>query len=149
MVGEHRQIGYPRADFVSVLFGHDAHGLCNVSKVVDHPGRQQLAKGHRAERWMLAWQIQFVCRQPPGAQRAEVVGAQSGELVEQRLKRSIDVARSMSESIVWLEPDAVPARQNDARARHPVRLLTVDQMSNDIKRAERIRSLVAANPRVG
>src|SRR5688572_7413138 len=149
MVGVYWHIGHPGTDFTPILLRHYAHGLRNVSEIVHDPGGQQLTEGHRAKGGMLARQIQLACGQLPRAQHVEVLGSQPGKLVEQRLEPPVDVARSMPESIVRLKPEALAPRKDDARTRHPVRLLAINQVSNDIERAERVRAFSSADPRVG
>ena len=43
MIGQHRQVLNPGADRILVLFGHHPRDLCQVSQIVNHPGREQLA----------------------------------------------------------------------------------------------------------
>jgi len=40
MVGQHREIGYPRPDFIMVLLRHHPRYLRQVAEVVHHPCRQ-------------------------------------------------------------------------------------------------------------
>jgi hypothetical protein len=43
MIGQHWQVRDPGTDLISVLFGHHPRDLCQVSQIVHHPGREQLA----------------------------------------------------------------------------------------------------------
>src|SRR5688572_26499861 len=149
MIGEYWQIGYPGTDLAVVLLRHHSYGLRDVSEIVHDPRGEQLPERDGTERGVLARQVQVARSELPRPQQLEVVSSQPRKLVEQRRQRPIDVSGAVPESIVRLEPRAWSAREDDARARDPVRLLTVDQMSDDIEGAERLRAFVAANPRLG
>ena len=72
MVGHHRQVGHPWADFFPILFGHHSRYLSNVPEIVNNPGGQQLPQGHRAQAGMGARQVQILLSQVPGAKQFEV-----------------------------------------------------------------------------
>jgi hypothetical protein len=146
MVCEYRQIWYPWTDLAAILLRHHTHGLRNVTEIMDDPGREQLSQCHGTERRMFAWQIQLARRELPRSHQREIVSALPGKLVEQRRKRPIDIARPVPKSVVWLESRVLTARKDDERTGNPISLLAVDQMSDDIERAERVRPFRAARP---
>ncbi len=149
MIGQHRQVRDPGADLAVILLGHHAHRLRDVSEIMHHPRGEQLPQRDGPQRRMFARQVEIGRRQLPRTQLIDALDSQPRKLVEQRRKRSIDVAAAVPESIVRLEAQALPTRENDAGARNPIGLLTIDQMSDDIKGAEGIRALGATDPGVG
>ena len=133
MIGQDRQERYPRTDRILVLLRHDARDLGDVTEVVYHPSREQLAERHGSERRVHPRQAEIGRRETPRDQQREVRGAQFGEFVEQRLQRAVHVPRTMTKAIVRLEPDVRPAREDDLRAGDPIRLLAVDQVTDDVE----------------
>ena len=58
----------------------------------------------------------------------------------------MSVALSVPEPIVRRESLVSIIGENDPRARHPVGFFAVDQMADDIERAESFRGFIAAHP---
>ena len=50
----------------------------------------------------------------------------------------------VAEAIVGLEPAILALGQDDASAHHPIRFLTIDQMTDIVERAERVATFGAA-----
>ena len=95
---------------------------------------------------MLARKVELPRRQPPRRQQLEVVGAKPSKLVEQRAQRPADVPLVMPKPVVRLEGQIGTAGQDDPRARDPVRLLPVNQVSEDVEGAEGLRPLRRMGP---
>ena len=55
----------------------------------------------------------------------------------------------MPEAVVGLEERVRPPGQDDARPGHPVRLLAVDQVTDDVEGVERVGAFHPADPGVG
>ena len=91
-------------------------------------------------------EVEVCRRQLPRSQHLQIVGPQFCEFLQQQLRRPIHIARAMTESIVRLEARIRSAREDDARPRNPIRLLAIDQVSDDIERAESARPFHSSNP---
>src|SRR5690349_4949971 len=110
------------------------------------PGRQEVRERDRAEPRVLTAQIELRSRELPRRELAKVLRAERRELVEQRIERARGVAGAMAEPIVWLEAAVRTLRQDDARPRHPVRFLAIDQMADVVEGTERVGTLGGASP---
>ena len=109
--------------------------------------RENLPQGHRAEARVLPGQIELCFGQVPGLENPEVLGPETGELIEQRVERTLCVPRTMAGTIIRLEATVWTLRENDAGARHPIGFLTIDQMADVVEGTEGLRPLRAASPR--
>src|SRR5258706_236378 len=117
-----------------------------MSQVMHHPGRQELPERDRAEARVLTSQLELRRGHLPRLERAEVLRAEPGELVEQRIQRACRVAGAMAEPIVWLESTVRPLGQDDACPWHPVGFFAIDEMADVVEGTERIGPLGAARP---
>src|SRR5213593_3458630 len=147
-VRQDRQERNPRPHLASVLFRHHARDLGEVPQVVRHPGRQQLTQRDRAQRGVLARQVELRFEMP-GLQQFDVRGAKPLELTQQRFEGAAGVAGPMAKAIVWFEANARAAGQDHSRPGNPVGFLAVDQVSDVVERAERLRAFVPPRPRLG
>src|SRR4029077_7307238 len=118
----------------------------NMSEVVHYPGCQELSQRDRAEPRVLAREVELHVRQVPGFERAEILGAEPGELVEEGVEGALRIPRAVTESVVRLEAPGGALRENDAGARHPIGFLAVDQVTDVVEGTERLRPLRAASP---
>ncbi len=147
MIGENRQELHAGAGVFFVLFGHHARNLRDVSEIVHDPRGEELAQRHGAKYRMGPGQSELRVRQSPAAKDLQVFGSELREFVEQRVQRAADVARPMTKPVVSIEW-TVFTRQDDARANHPVGFFAVDEVPDDVERAESVWPLASANPRI-
>lgn len=97
---------------------------------------------------MHAGECQRVRLETPGVKHLKIDGAELREFRQKRCERATGIPVPMSKSIVGLEARVSPLRENDPRARNPVRLLSVDEMPNHIERTKGVRPLVGTDPLV-
>src|SRR3989449_10462163 len=95
---------------------------------------------------MLTREIQLPRCKLPGAEQLQIRGTQPGELGDQGLQGAACVSRPVAEAIVGLEAEVGPPCENDAGARDPVGLLTVDQVPHYIERTERVGTFSPFDP---
>ncbi len=138
MVGHHRKVGHPRPDFLPILFGHHPRHLSNVSQIVYDPRGEQLPQGDAAEARVHARKVQIRLGQVPGAKNLEVRGPESGEFFQQGRQGSLRIPTPMPEPIVRLKGRIRPPGKDDSGPGNPVRFLPVDEVPDDVERAERL-----------
>ena len=111
-----------------VAFGHDAGDLEDVPEVVRGPGGEELADRDGAEGGMCARQLKLCRLEVECAQAGEIVFAKGGEFIEQGGERDLVVlvgfAIERSEGLVGA------VFEDDGEARHPVDLLSVDEVAD-------------------
>ncbi len=90
--------------------------------------------------------IELPGREFPGAQQVQIRGTQAGEFGKQGLQRGACVPRAVAETIVGGEAEIGTFGENDASARDPIGLLTIDQMPHHVERTERIGTFGPSNP---
>src|SRR5437899_14301 len=138
------EVSGPRPDCLRVSAGHRARDLGDVRQVVHHPRCQQLPHRHRSKLRMLAGELHILLFEIPTPQRGDVLRAQLVKLLQQLPERTRRL--QPCDSIEWIEAAILPLLENDARARNPVRALTVYQMRDNLARAPRIRPFVDPRP---
>ena len=79
---QHAQINAPGAYCVTVLVGHHAGQLMQVSEIVDCPCSQQLRQRHPSQRRMFPPPDQISRLQVQLLQRRQILFSQTGELVK-------------------------------------------------------------------
>jgi hypothetical protein len=146
MVGEHRQKGLPRAHFLAELLGHNPSDLSEVREVMHDPGCQELAERYASQAGMDAGQFEGGGSQLPGAEQNKIVAAELIEFLEQGAKRATDVASAMPEAVVGLEELVGTFGQDDPGSRDPIRLLAVNQVTDDIEGTECVGTFHCPGP---
>lgn len=146
MVGDHRKIGHPRSDLFPILLGHDSRHLSDVPEIVDDPGGQELAQGHRPKAGMSAREVEIGFGQVPGVEQLEVCRPESGEFLQEGRQGTLRISGPMPEPVVGLEDGIRPPGENDAGPGHPVGLFPVDEVPDDVERTERLGPFGGATP---
>ena len=77
-----------------------------------------------------------------GGQLAQVARAQRRELVEQAVERAALRQLELREAIELVEGARLAVLEDDPRPRHPVGLLAVNQVADDVERAPRLAAFV-------
>ena len=87
-------------------------------------------------------------RELPRAQQLQIRGTELGKLGHQGLQGTVGVSQPVSKAIVGFEADIWSLGKDDAGARDPIGLFTVDEMSDVVERTERFGTFGASNPRL-
>ncbi len=84
--------------------------------------------------------------QLPGREQIEIGGAEFGKLGQETIESAADVAGPMAEAVVGLEAWFGTLGENDLGTRYPIGLLTINQVTDDIERAEGVGSFDGVAP---
>jgi CubicO group peptidase (beta-lactamase class C family) len=92
---------------------------------------------------------ELVGAQMPAAHLGHVPGTDVRELVEQLRHRLALDRRHMPPAVEWPEWLRIARFQDQARPRHPVRVLAMDEMAHDVERTPRLVAFIPSRPGVG
>src|SRR5437764_1493693 len=82
------------------------------------------------------------------AERHKICGPQRRELVEQVAERLPPAVTCPFEAVERLERPRLAMLEDHLQSRHPVRLLAVNQMTDDVDGAPRVRPFIRERPLV-
>ncbi len=116
-------------------------------EVVDGPRREQLAQRDLAQRRMGAASIEIRVRDEP-IEALEIGRAQLREPVEQLVERRAAIAIEHLEPVKGVERPLRAVLEDALRALDPVRLLTGDEMADDVAWAPAARGVGGIGPGV-
>jgi hypothetical protein len=123
--------------------------LSEVAEIVDDPSGEQLAEIDQTERRVQSRQLELGRPEAPRGEDGEIGGSELLELVEERPQGATDVPVPVTKPVVGLELGLRSPTQNDPSPGNPIGLLAVDEMPDDIERAEGAGTLGGANPGLG
>jgi len=145
---ENTEIGAPGAYSITVLVGKDTGDLVQVRHVVGGPCGQELGECDRAKGRVDSATIEVVGLEIQGAKFGEVRCTQGGKLVEETGKRRLRGAE-VCLTVEGREGKSLAMFQDDLRAGEPIRLLPVDEMTDDLGDGPFAFALVAVCPCFG
>ena len=126
-----------------VLPRQRSRDLDDMIEVVRDPGREELAQRNRSELRMASRPVEIGVCHAQCCQLTHIVAAQCRELVEQAVERASSRYFELGKAIELVERPALAVVEDDARARHPVGELAVDQVADDVEGAPRLAAFVA------
>src|SRR5262245_42067517 len=112
-----------------------------MAEVVDSPGGQELAEGHRAESRVRAAKAHLFGGEAEAAQVGEVLLPQPAEAREEA-RHTLVAIGPKAFPIEGGEGPGFAVLKDDADAGHPVRLLAEDEVAEDVFRAVGLRTFV-------
>jgi hypothetical protein len=145
---EDPEIGAPGADGFAVLVSHYAGKLVEMGKVVRSPGGQKLRQTHRAKDRMAAAAVKVGGLEVQGCKFAKIFRADAREFIEQVSEGLAPNFALVAAPIERLEGPRFAVLKDHLRARNPISAFTVEQVSDNIERSERVFAFVVQNPGV-
>src|SRR5262245_31349812 len=141
-LAEQREVLPPRTNCIRVLLTHNPDRLGDVTQIVSDPTREQLAHRDAAEFRMRTTEQKLFGSQVHPGKRFEILFAQRFELAQQISDGLTFRPFKLCEAIEWLEGPRLSVLENHPCARHPVGLLSVNQVPEHIERRPRVRAFV-------
>lgn len=145
---EDAEIGAPRADGIAVLVGHDPRDLMEMRQVVNGPGGEQLAQGDDSESRVTPAKLKLCRLDVELAEFGEIFRAEAGKFVEEVNERLPFHLAKVAETIEAFKSLTFARAKNHFDARHPVGMLTVNQVADDFGGSPRVLAFVATSPRI-
>ena len=138
----------PGAYFFTVLMGHGHRDLADVVQVVDDPHGKQLFHRDGTEPRMGPAQGQLCFRQAERLEACDILPAQRFKGVEQFADCLALAGVVHRIAIEGVKRSGLAVFEDDLRPWQPVRQLAVNQVTDDIERAEGLLAVIALYPRL-
>lgn len=132
-------------NLVEISGRHDPGDLVQVGEIVRCPGAEQFGKRDRAEGGMAAARFKLSWLQIEFPKLFKTDGANTHELVKELCERFAAAFLHVAPAIESIEGLGFSVLEDSMRARQPVELVSVDQVTNHIRNREGAFTFVAAS----
>src|SRR4051812_16788514 len=120
-----------------------------MAQIMRRPRRQQLRKCYGTEHLVASTLVQVRGLEIQCAYCRDILPSQLGEFIQQLRQRLALAVIKLRQAVELVEGDTFAMFQQAGCTRHPIRLLTVDEMSHDVISAPGIAAFVRFSPNFG
>jgi len=120
-----------------------------MRQVMNGPCGEQFGEGHGTQCRMDSAAFQVGGLQVQGIEISQILFAQGREIVKQMIQRFVLTDSGLGETVERIEGAGFAGIEDEADARHPIRMLSSDQVANDFVRTPSACAFITVGPALG